>query len=189
MNLFVSSVIRNTNVSWHTSLQDGFPWKLLLIMRWDSSHLTFYQKINKSPRFERFREHFENPILEAYLSFYQFSLKVFIKLNLLLQREDPLISHVHGHIQRFLKKLTLKFLNSVRNSPRRSANAEAFAEAYLRFSVSPSAKKMLRQLNDDVDDVFHTNFKLDFMTQIIYCIIHIFLCSLFILLLFSLNSF
>ena len=102
---------------------------------------SYFLSEDKSPRFERFREHFENPILEAYLSFYQFSLKVFIKLNLLLQREDPLISHVHGHIQRFLKKLTLKFLNSVRNSPRRSANAEAFAEAYLRFSVSPSAKK------------------------------------------------
>ena len=50
-------------------------------------------------------------MLEAYLLFYQFSLKVFIKLNLLLQREDPLNSHVHGHIQRFLKKLALKFLN------------------------------------------------------------------------------
>ena len=43
--------------------------------------------------------------------FYQFSLKVFIKLNLLLQREEPLISRVHGQIQRFLKKLASKFLN------------------------------------------------------------------------------
>ena len=50
-------------------------------------------------------------MLEAYLLFYQFSLKVFIKLNLLLQREDSLISRVHGHIQRFLKKLALKFWN------------------------------------------------------------------------------
>ena len=50
-------------------------------------------------------------MLEAYLLFYQFSLKVFVKLNLLLQREDPLISRVHGHFQRFLKKLALKFLN------------------------------------------------------------------------------
>ena len=50
-------------------------------------------------------------MLEAYLLFYQFSLKVCIKLNLLLQREDPLISRVHGHIQRFMKKLALKFLN------------------------------------------------------------------------------
>ena len=50
-------------------------------------------------------------MLEAYLLFYQFSLKVFIKLNLLLQREDPLIPRVHGHIQRSLKKLALKFVN------------------------------------------------------------------------------
>ena len=48
---------------------------------------------------------------KAFLLFYKFSLKVFIKLNLLLQREDPLISRVHGHIKRFLKKLALKFLN------------------------------------------------------------------------------
>ena len=50
-------------------------------------------------------------MLKAYLFFYQFSLKVFIKLNLLLQREEPLISRVHGRIQRFLKKLASKFLN------------------------------------------------------------------------------
>ena len=66
---------------------------------------------DNTPRFERHRVHFENPILEACLLFYQFSLKVFVKFNLLLQRGDPLISYVHGHIQRFLKKLTLKFLN------------------------------------------------------------------------------
>ena len=57
-------------------------------------------------------------------------------------------------------------------------NAEAFAETYLRFLVSASVKKMQRVLNnddDDDDDVFHTNLKLDFMTQIIYCIIHVFL--------------
>ena len=56
-------------------------------------------------------------------------------------------------------------------------NGEAFAETCLRFLVSASVKKMQRELNndDDDDDVFHINFKLDFMTQIIYCIIHIFL--------------
>ena len=52
-------------------------------------------------------------MLEANLLFYQFSLKVFIKLNLLLQIEDPFVYRVHGHIQRFLKKLVLKFLNLV----------------------------------------------------------------------------
>ena len=71
----------------------------------------FLSEEDRSPRFERLLEHFENPTLEAYLLFYQFSLKVFIKLNLLLQREDPLIPRVHGHIQRFLKKLALNFLN------------------------------------------------------------------------------
>ena len=71
----------------------------------------FLSQEDKSPQFERLREHFENPMLEIYLLFYQFSLKVFIELNLLLQREDPLISRVHSHIQRFLKKLALKFLN------------------------------------------------------------------------------
>ena len=41
---------------------------------------------------------------------------------------------------------------------------KAFPEAYLCFLVSASAKKMPRQLNNDDDDVFNTNFKLDFMT-------------------------
>ena len=41
---------------------------------------------------------------------------------------------------------------------------EAFPEAYLCFLVSASAKKMLRQLNNDDDDVFNTILKLDFMT-------------------------
>ena len=71
----------------------------------------FLSEEDKSARFERLHENFDNPMLKAYLLFYQFSLKVFIKLNLLLQREYPLISRVHGHIQRFLKKLALTFLN------------------------------------------------------------------------------
>ena len=50
-------------------------------------------------------------MLETYLLFYKFSLKVFIKLNLSLERKDPLISRVRCHVQRFLKKLALKFLN------------------------------------------------------------------------------
>ena len=61
----------------------------------------FLSEEDKSPRFERLREHFENLMLEAFLLFYQFSFKVFVKLNLLLQRKDPLISRVDGHIQKF----------------------------------------------------------------------------------------
>ena len=79
-----------------------------------------------------------------------------------------------------------------------SAVSEAFAKAYLYFLVSASAKNakvikflgILKQyisenkinfcsekksnvslLNKEVIFVFHTIFKLDFITQIIYCII------------------
>ena len=48
-----------------------------------------------------------------------------------------------------------------------------------------SRKKSNVSLNKKVIFVFHTIFKLDFITQIIYCIIHRCLCSLFILFLFS----
>ena len=71
----------------------------------------FPSQEDKSPRFKRLLEHLENPMLGSYLLFYQFSLKAFTKLNVIIQKEDPLLSRVHGHIQRFLKKLALKFLN------------------------------------------------------------------------------
>ena len=58
----------------------------------------FLSEEDKSPRFERLLEHFENPMLDTYLLFYQFLLKVFIKLNLLLQREDHSIPRVHDHV-------------------------------------------------------------------------------------------
>ena len=52
-----------------------------------------------------------------------------------------------------------------------------------------SRKKSNVSLNKKVIFVFHTIFKLDFITQIIYCIIHRCLYSLFILFLFSYISF
>ena len=48
-----------------------------------------------------------------------------------------------------------------------------------------SRKKNNVSLNKKVAFVFETIFKLDFVTQIIYCIIHRCLCSHFILFLFS----
>ena len=50
-------------------------------------------------------------------------------------------------------------------------------------------KKSNVLLNNQVVFVFHTIFKLDFITQIIYCIIHRCLYSLFMLFLFSYTSF
>ena len=96
-----------------------------------------------------------------------------------------------------------------------SAAFEAFAEAYLCFLVSASAKKnaevikflgILKKyvsenkiylcsgkksnvaLDKKVIFVFHTNFKLDFITHIINCIIHRCLYSHFILLYQSLRN-
>ena len=105
---------------------------------------------------------------------------------------------------------------SIRKSPWQSANVEGFAEAYLCFLVSASAKKKCRRnwilrnlkkvlfqelkkmyvffqkrnvlLNKKRCFYFSRNF-LTFMMQIIYCIIHRFLLSLFIFLLFSYTSF
>ena len=50
-------------------------------------------------------------------------------------------------------------------------------------------KKSNVSLNKKVIFVFHTIFKLDFIMQIIYCIIHRSLYPLFILFLFSYISF
>ena len=41
--------------------------------------------------------------------FYQSVLQAFIKFNLLLQRDDPLIARLHGSMQQFLRNLRCKF--------------------------------------------------------------------------------
>ena len=61
------------------------------------------------PRFVRSQNHFNNALLQIYL-FYQSVLQVFIKFNLFLQRDDPLIARLHGLIQQFLRNLGCKFL-------------------------------------------------------------------------------
>ena len=77
-------------------------------------------------------------------------------------------------------------------SKRKKKNAEVIkflkilkkyvSENKIHFS---SRKRNNFSLNKKVIFVFHAIFKLDFITQIIYCIIHRCLCSHFILFLFS----
>ena len=120
----------------------------------------------------------------------------------------PCLNHLQKNIAQLI---TWSFL-LIQLARFTSAAFEAFAEAYLCFIVSASAKKnaevikflgILKKyvsknktyfcsrkksnvsLNKKVIFVFHTIFKLDFITQIIYCIIHRCLCSHFILFLFS----
>ena len=120
------------------------------------------------------------------------------------------------HLQKNIAQLITWSFLMIQSVSFTSAAFEAFAEAYLCFLVSASAKKnaevikflgILKKyvsenkiyfcsrkksnvsLNKKVIFVFHTIFKLDFITQIIYCIIHRCLYSLFILFLFSYISF
>ena len=69
----------------------------------------FLSEQDISLRFVRPQNHFNNALLEIYL-FYQSVLQVFIKFNLFLQRDDPLIARLHGLIQEFLRNLGCKFL-------------------------------------------------------------------------------
>ena len=86
------------------------------------------------------------------------------------------------------KRAFVNYQCGIQNSPRQSANAEAFAKAYLRFLVSASAKKNAEAIEWQWW-CFSNKFKLVFMRQIIYYIIHIFLYSFSSLLLFSYFSF
>ena len=65
---------------------------------------------DKSAKFARLYKHFKSPMPEVYLSFFQFVPQVSIKVSLLLQREDPLVSRVRSQNLEFFKSLGCKFL-------------------------------------------------------------------------------
>ena len=120
----------------------------------------------------------------------------------------PCLTHLHKNIAQLITWSCL-MIQSVSFT---SATFEDFAEAYLCFLVSATAKEndevrkflgILKKyvsenkidfcsgkksnvsLNKKVIVVFHTIFKLDIITQIIYCIIHRCLRSHFLLFLLS----
>ena len=70
----------------------------------------FLSEQDTSPRFVRLQNHFNNAVVEIYLLFYQSAFEAFIKFNLFLQRNDPLLPRLHGSIQQFLRNLGCKFL-------------------------------------------------------------------------------
>ena len=61
----------------------------------------FPSEQDASPRFVCLQNHFNNALVEIYLLFYQSILQVFTMFNLFLQRDDPLITRLHGSIQQF----------------------------------------------------------------------------------------
>ena len=70
----------------------------------------FLPEQDASPCFVRLQNHFNNALVEIYLLFFQSVLQVFIKFDLFLQRDDPLIASLHGSIQQFLRNLGCNFL-------------------------------------------------------------------------------
>ena len=53
---------------------------------------------------------FQDPMIEAYLLFYQTALQTFVHFNMFLQRENPVVPIIHAQINSFLQKLASKFL-------------------------------------------------------------------------------
>ena len=51
-------------------------------------------------------------MLEVYLLFYQSALSCFTAVNLYLQRKEPLIYLLHESQQRFMKKLSSRFISA-----------------------------------------------------------------------------
>ena len=70
----------------------------------------FLSEQDTSLRLIGLQNHFSNALVEMYLLFYQSVLLTFIKFNLFLQRDDPLIARLHGSIQIFLQNMGCKFL-------------------------------------------------------------------------------
>ena len=60
---------------------------------------------SSNARSERLTTVYSDPMTEVYLMFYQAVLQVYVKFNMFLQREDPLIPVLHNEVNSFLKKL------------------------------------------------------------------------------------
>ena len=70
----------------------------------------FLSESDSSARFNRLKKCLKDPMTEIHLLFYQAVLQPFIRFNMFLQREEPIISLLHGQINEFLLRLACKFL-------------------------------------------------------------------------------
>lgn len=61
-------------------------------------------------RFQRLKQHFDNPLTEVYLMFYQAVLPSFTSLNKFLQRETPCVHLIHDKLQSFVGRVLGKFV-------------------------------------------------------------------------------
>ncbi|XP_072168656.1 uncharacterized protein [Diadema setosum] len=76
-----------------------------------TSLASYFKSSNESQaRFRRLNERFSDPMTEVHLLFYQATLPAFTDFNLLLQRQDPSVHHLHGQMHLYIKKLMSKFV-------------------------------------------------------------------------------
>ena len=108
--------------------------------------------------------------------------------------KDSISNCYQRSIRGFCRNIFMFFSIFLVKKKKKNAKANKFLGIWKKY-VSKNKiyfylkKKTNVLLNKKVIFVFHTIFKLDFITQIIYCIIHRCLYSLFILFLFSYISF
>lgn len=105
-NLQYRQVVKHVSTRW-LSLEYAVDRTLLQFSGLKSYFLSFNES---QARFQRLTQHFENPITEVYLMFYQAITPAFTTLNKFLQRETPCVYSVYDQLQSFLKKLLGKFL-------------------------------------------------------------------------------
>ena len=70
----------------------------------------FLSENDGAPRLQRLKKYFENPMTEVYLLFYQAVLPIFTHVNLLLQRDAPMIYAVHDSLFSLIRKVLGKFI-------------------------------------------------------------------------------
>ena len=70
----------------------------------------FLSSEETQPRFRRLKQHFENPLTEVYLMFYQAVLPSFTSINKFLQQETPCIHVIQEKLQSFLTTVLSMFV-------------------------------------------------------------------------------
>ena len=110
-------------------------------------------------RFKRLRRCYDNPLIEVYLLFYQASLPCFTNFNKFLQREDPVVYHLHEKQQCFMHKLASRFIKPQVIQKLQSEN-KSFADLDIcsedqkddmPLGIGPLTRNTLKRLLQDGD--------------------------------------
>ena len=93
-----SKILKHVNVRW-LSLERAVERAL---KQFEGLTSYFLSESEPCPRFKRLKKHFQNPLTEVYLLFYNAIIPTFTTTNRFLQREDPCIHLVYEKLQSFI---------------------------------------------------------------------------------------